>query len=476
MTFEARRFAASMPVWLFATGYFALNALTRGLTSSTADLDQAEQLVLSQDLSWGYGTQPPLYTWLVHILFGLTGGPSIWGLLAFKAALLSALVLGALKMGGEMGFDRPRQILTVAGLALIPQIIWEAQRDLTHSVLATVFAAWTLWSFLSLHRSPTVARYVLFGALAGIGLLGKYNFVFFLVALLLAGLSTPGYRRHLLTYRILISFAITLVILLPHLIWLLTHAEVALSSSRKLEIDQSFSLGGVGAVLMALLAFTGPLLLAYGLSWKRSGGVAPIAGIHRELLTRLLLVLTLMLVIFMLASGASHLKDRWLQPLYFFLPVLFVAMGIGRIRVYLGFAAAMMLAAAVMLPGRTLTAKWTEHVSRPNLPYEYLGQELRGKIGVPDVVISNRELLAGNMRLIFPESRVEVARTSAELQQKLADHAGRKLLFMTDIVGRKDSGVPLKGVEILQDRSFSFLEHDLLHVPGTKHRVYWLEI
>ena len=41
--------------------------------SPTAELDQAEQLILSQRLQWGYTNQPPLYTWLLWGIAQWTG-------------------------------------------------------------------------------------------------------------------------------------------------------------------------------------------------------------------------------------------------------------------------------------------------------------------------------------------------------------------------------------------------------------------
>jgi hypothetical protein len=43
------------------------------LVSGTADLDQAEQLILSQAFQPGYNAQPPLYTYLAGLVFSLAG-------------------------------------------------------------------------------------------------------------------------------------------------------------------------------------------------------------------------------------------------------------------------------------------------------------------------------------------------------------------------------------------------------------------
>jgi hypothetical protein len=53
--------------------------------------DEAEQEVWSQSLAWGYGVQPPLYTWLVWALFRVTGVSTVT-LVALKATLLAGLI------------------------------------------------------------------------------------------------------------------------------------------------------------------------------------------------------------------------------------------------------------------------------------------------------------------------------------------------------------------------------------------------
>ena len=53
--------------------YFLLHIAVRIATSDSLELDEAEQLVLGQALSWGYGTKPPLYSWLQLGFFQIFG-------------------------------------------------------------------------------------------------------------------------------------------------------------------------------------------------------------------------------------------------------------------------------------------------------------------------------------------------------------------------------------------------------------------
>lgn len=471
---------SDLRIWLLASLYFALNALTQGWVSPTADLDQAQQLVLSQNWNLGYGTQPPLYTWLVNILFAITG-PSLWVLLALKSLLLSLLAAGILAIGRELGFDGKRQLMALAGLALIPQVIWEAQRDLTHSLLATLVASWTLWSLLRLWRTPDWRHHLMFGLLAGLGLLSKYNFAVFLLALALAVLFTPAFRRQLLGPGLALSALAALGLVLPHLLWVLGHAGQALASSHKLALQQSFSLAGPVAVILAVLAFLGPLLVAAVLSGWPTVRSAPLKPPEPKeeaptrLLWRLALAVLIILLLFVMITGASHVKDRWLQPLLFFVPLLIAQLSLARPRWLLGLGSAAALVAALLLPGRTLMAAWTGKLSRPNLPYAELGADLRRVIGQPDVLIAGRELLAGNLRLAFPTTPVVVIRSGHELGAYLNRHAGKTILVVTDDQGKPDKNADPWALFALTfaGEPPELLEHPMRYVPNLRHVLYW---
>src|SRR5689334_6890590 len=158
--------------------YFALQALFRALVSNSAELDESEQILFAQSWSWGYGSDPPLYTWLQILVFRVLG-THIFALAFLKNALLfSAFLftyLGAKQITGDT------RISTVAMLSLLlfPQITWESQRDLTHSVLATALAAATFYGLARLLRLGAARDFLLLGICLGLGTLSKYSYCLF---------------------------------------------------------------------------------------------------------------------------------------------------------------------------------------------------------------------------------------------------------------------------------------------------------
>lgn len=466
--------SSSFGIIVAATLYFFLNALTQGLVSPTADLDQAQQLLLSQDRAWGYGAQPPLYTWIVHTLFSLTG-PSQAVLLGLKALLLGAMMLGAFLVARQLGLEGSRQQAALIGFAFIPQIVWEAQRDLTHSVLATVLGMWTLWAFLALRRVPQIRGYLMLGVLMALGVMSKYNYLIFMVALLLAGLATPSYRPRVWNPRMSLSLLVAVCILLPHLVWIVSHQDVATASAHKFKMDGGFTLQGLGSLGMAMLAFSAPLLLAAGLSRRKQNDQSGPTE-ERRILGRLLGVVLLLLALSVLVSGATNVKDRWLQPLLFFLPLFVASVVAIRIRMFSAIAIALLISVAVILPGRTLFAQWSGNVSRPNLPYAAGLDEIRREVGKPALIVSDSELLAGNARLAFPESRIERVLTPAGFQSLAERFAGKSVLFVSE--GELDAGWFGKLVRQFEsgDSIVRISETPLLYVPDKKFRMNWLLI
>ena len=255
---DARRWYGLNPWLLAAIGTFLLvNAASQWLVSGTADQDQAEQLLLSQSWALGYGAQPPLYTYLVKLLFQITG-VALWPLLLLKVVLLFVLVLALVRCGELLALRRDQQLFALSGLALIPQFMWEAQRDLTHSVLATAVAALTLLQLLRLARRPRPAGFIGLGALVAAGLLSKYSFAIFAASLLLTALTIPALRRSLLRPSLALAVITALLLLAPHLSWVLNHSDQAMRGLEKTRslgpLNPAGALAGISSAAFSALA------------------------------------------------------------------------------------------------------------------------------------------------------------------------------------------------------------------------------
>lgn len=442
----------TLRLWLGISLYLLFNAISQGLVSATADLDQAEQLLLSQSWSLGYGPQPPLYTYLVRLVFLITG-PALWPLRGLKVMLLSLLVAAVLRIGQQLNFRRDQQLLVVCGLALIPQLIWEAQRDLTHSVLATTMAACTLLQLLRVTQRPNWCNHALLGLAVAAGLLSKYNVAIFDAGLLLTALTIPRCRQALARPQLLLAILTAGLLLAPHLNWVLSHSDLALSSMAKTRPRDALPGIGLFSALAAGIAFLTPFWIAtLALLWPDRANLhlAPAARAPEQaLLQRLPLVVVAVLLVVVIASGATRIKDRWYQTLLFAVPVsaasLVSPLPANRLRWAIRVGVTAAGSAALLLPGRTALAALTGKTSRPNYPIPQLLTAIQQRHGVPDLVLASNGLIGGNARKTLPEIPVLTPlalKPGAPLRIQ-APTPGSRLLVLIDRRDKTESIAPL---------------------------------
>lgn len=391
-------------ITLISFGYFTLNALSQYFFSGIADLDQAEQLISAQFLEWGYGPQPPLYTWIVHFIFQVTGANLI-SLLIFKAVLLSLLILGMAKIAAHLNFNNKQIWLTILAMALIPQIVWESQRDLTHSVLSAVLAAWTLYFTLKILQTANLKNYLWLGVFCGLGLLAKYNFILFITALVLAILLSPRYRNRLFNYRLLASIAVAAVIILPHFAWTLDNIANASAGVQKLETNGNVLLGLL-EVFKDLILFLTPLWLIalFFLPWSKKQ-TWPKASDEIQFLLKLLISVIVLAMLFVIATQSENFKDRWYLPLLFFTPLLFAFYAkLEHSNRFIAIACMFALLVAVLLPLRN---DYPNKAKAP-LPSSNLSAFVKSnaELQAAEMIISDSKQLAGNIKMALPNTTV----------------------------------------------------------------------
>lgn len=387
------------PVALFV--YLALVAAMQAGVSPTVELDQAEQIILAQRLDWGYTNQPPLYTWLVWALAAVTGLP-VLALWVIKIGLLGGLVLACDGAARELSLSAAQRRVALAGLALLPAVVWEAQRDLTHSLLAATATAGVLWSALNSLRQPAWWRDARTGLLAAAALLAKHNAMVFLVALPVALALSPVTRGRWRWRSLFTVAAVGALVWLPHGLWLVQHPE---SLDRTLQKIQGA--GGPGGLIaeaaQALLAFFTPWwLLALPMLWQ-----ARRASEASRFLGHLALAVAAGLLVFTTALGVDRFSPRWFFPQLFFLPLWLAAAtdpavrGWARRMVTVG--AVVAAVAALALPARVL---WPSgKPTRQNLPYADLAAALRAQWGgVPTVLLATHHMPGANLKHAWREA------------------------------------------------------------------------
>jgi hypothetical protein len=425
--------AAIVMIALYCCTQIVVMPLASLWAGTGVGVDDSEQLLYMRFLWAGYGgAQPPLYSWLGWLTSSIFG-TNILALKVLKYSLIFVALASVFVAMRKLGYSQRTAVAATLGLLLFPQLTWEMQHTLSHTVAAFCFSALLLLALIELLQRKSLLAYALFGLAIGAAVLAKYNNVILLTALALATLSMRETRRVILRPQIMISMAVALLVCLPTLYWTATHPSELLARSYKFGINE-----GGGAFLVALegiVDFAGAVR-NFAILPVVTFAVAMLAGRilpstlrqqlsdSEKLLWRVLgfgLCITTILVI---ASGATMFRARWLLPVLFLLPVAFAvrmdALGDkGRTAQYLTITVAAALALLV------LPASWAYQVYGGKgmgrvvrLDYQTLYHDLTAD-GAIKTVTSDWHWV-GNLRLVDPNLVVlgkEVPGFAALLQE-----------------------------------------------------------
>lgn len=408
----AETLAAAFP-WLVA-GYFLTQIVIRLLLSSNLEPDEAE-MAISPFWALGYGnSQPPLYHWMVLAAYQVTG---YWPLAIalMKNALLAATYLLAFGAGRRATGSAVGGALCAAGLLLLPQVVWESQIALSHSVLATASAAALTHALVLVFERPSLRRYVWLGVAAGAGLYSKYNFILLLGLMCLAVLTIPAARRRLDLRGIALSATVAALMFAPHAIWALFHfAESTARLSRMARpgdfagIDLPFvGLDGFLSFLADTAAAAGPLVAIWYLV-RRLSGAAPdpaqddMAAVLRHVLGRMLLVAAIAVPLGLLAFDAHSFPIRYLTPLLVPLPLWLALTAPQNAKGAQRFLIVCFTVAALVTIAWPQTTLFGRH--RFAYPYAELGAAMTADTPAPFAILGERPDFAENFVLRIPGS------------------------------------------------------------------------
>jgi lipid-A-disaccharide synthase-like uncharacterized protein len=396
--------------------YFAAQVVLRLLTGPTVSFDEGEQVVLTQRLLLGYTSQPPLYTWLQSGVFALVGR-GVLGLALLKNALLFSIYLFVWLIARRVSGSERTASTAVLATFLLPQISWEAQRDLTHSVLLTVASLATFWMLLRLSEDHRPWDAVLFGICAAAGFLSKYNSIFFLAGLLAAALSVPEIRRRLRARNLLLGLGLAALLAAPHFLWAAQHMDETMLQAGKLGIARgpsrlAVSWRGLKAFVEASVGFVAPLAFPWAIFLAVSRRAAPIspAWPAGEALVRRTMAASLLLTAMAIEiSRATTVKEHWLMPALSLVSIP-VAISLEKRWSRAGrraFTALAVLGAAGVLftmASRFAVPAWTGGYPRIQTPYEPIARQIREAGFTRGILVSPDQWIAANLELEFPAS------------------------------------------------------------------------
>lgn len=409
--------------------YYSVLLLCRILWPQALNPDEAEQMVHAQHLRWGYGSQPPLYTWL-QILFFKVLGANLVALFALKHLILFLICFFIYKIANCITARNEVACAAVLSLMLLPVFSWDSQIIYTHSPLASLVWLATVYAFIILLDRKTIVYYVMFSFCVALGILSKYNYLIFISSLILAALTLPQFRKTLSTPKTILFFVLPVLLLIPHLIWCVNNRDLLFVALGKASMGaggawiNSVFLGMTSlissfifsAILLTLLFL--PYIIK-ALSGHKAGPV-PASSEYLKLISRTVIVSIILCAIIVILSETTHVFNRWLLPMLICLPILFAC------RFYDQFGArarrgllVISLIIFITVPVVFFVRPYLDKTFSPskaeefNFPYEALTNKIKERGFSHGQIIALHRWIGGNIKLYFPNNDVALPHTTA---------------------------------------------------------------
>jgi hypothetical protein len=477
--------------------YFAvLMALRLTLFPGGSD-DDAEILYYTQSWALSYKAgQPPLYAWLVLAVEAVLG-PTMATVIGLKYALLAAFYVCVYLAARRLLADGLFAALAPLAMTACFFIGWETVVNYSHTVLLLTAMAASLWLLLRLESHAAWRDYLWLALAVAAGLLAKYNFVLFLVPLVIGAWRHPGLRPRVFSLRFALALVLAVVLAglpLAHFFGDASALAGAAGSGQLFPVvdDRLVAAGkGLGQFTVSTLGLVSPFLPVAVLMFPRA--FAPLARPQARLvnsgrfLEAYLLALLVLAVAVILVTGASDVRNNWLVvwfplPLYLLLRIkVFADAGGSALSARLNWFAAALMVVALAVPlglaARGVLAPQTCRKCNFFIPYSEIARSLaaggfsRGTIVAQD--LPNQ--LAGNLRRYFPDARV-VSTRWRDYQPPLSSKSRGKCLLIWP--GGADRGGAVKttagllmGQPVPRDAALRRLT---LAIPGNpKHKKSW---
>ncbi|MCP4995241.1 MAG: hypothetical protein GY934_15905 [Gammaproteobacteria bacterium] len=403
---------------LLVGAYFLFQLVVRLFNGGGLELDEAEQMLLGQQLQFGYSANPPLYTWL-QILFFQIFGQGLFALALLKGLLLFGIYLFLLLTARSLGLKQPIAALAALSLILLPDIGWESQRDLTHSVLVTTLAAATLWWVVQMiNGQQQWYCYLLLGLLFGLGMLSKWNYGLFIPVLILGMFFQD--RRLVWRPAMVLTLMAMLLILLPYLYWIRDALEIATGSLHKLRVSEeggfAVRLTGLGSLAKAYLNFGGLFLLSFLLLFRPWGdkpeSKEKVERDSARFIRQIFWITLVILIGYMLVSGSARIRARWLMPVLFYLPLFsFLMMSGVRLtarsqRHFQRLLLIMLLVVPLGLMARVYIGPFVGKYTKPHFPAASLAASLQPHVEAKALILAEDNFIGGNLKPYFPDSLI----------------------------------------------------------------------
>jgi len=422
---------------LFLQIYFLLQVFARSYFFEAFRGDEGEQIIFSREWRITYHAHVPLYHWLQKIVFTIFE-VNIFSLALLKNALLFLTYYFVYKTADLIFKNGQLVFLSTISLFLLPRFHWETHAYLTHTVLCVAICSISMYLIVKILISQEWKYFLFLGIAIGVGLLSKYNYIIFIMGVLLSIASIHSYRKSVFLQKklILILIPAILISFFPYYIMLSDPVGVVkefLYSNRELNILEKLKVLRIyfTSVLecVALVGISYLVLFPKGFvrKYKNDNFTNEMMSFFKRSILSMLLIFAFTLVYF----GIDIAPARWFHPFFLFLPLcFFMNIDVNNVQKWKILVIIILVALSMIAVSHQRYVRvW---YGKDSASYKELAKTIKSTIFSKGILIAPEEgRMAGNLQYYFRDSFILSGdRLTPQLNKELAKSPYKDVLVV----------------------------------------------
>ena len=307
--------------YIFIMTHLFVWTLVPTITNNNLPLDIIEALAWGSNLDWGFNKHPPGSAFFPELFYQIFGSQD-WAYYFLSQIFVVISFFVVFKFAEEIFKNK---ILSLTSVLLLEGIYFYNYTTPEFNVNVCQLPFWSLTVFYCWNgiKKNDYASWLLLGLFASLGVLSKYLFIYLLISMDIFFIYLI--LRKKINFKCLISIVSFLIILSPHLIWLVKNDYVTFSYAfHRTGLDQSQFLDHIFNPIVFLakqLAILIPLFFMVFLILKK---IKFRVNFNDKKLLFLLSINIIPIFLIFLTSIITGAKIRtmWMTPFYLFMGVL----------------------------------------------------------------------------------------------------------------------------------------------------------
>jgi len=310
--------------FIFLFIHLLLWVLAPSLTNKNLPLDTIEALAWGSNLDWGFNKHPPFSAFAVEIFYQIFGSND-WAYYLLSQLFVIIGFVAVYRFSDEI-FNNKK--LALFSVLLLEGIYFYNFTTPEFNVNVSQLPFWGLTVYYTWRciKHDKVTDYVFLGLFAGLGILSKYLFIYLIIGIKLVFIYFLRKGKKIKFSSYFIAGPITLLILLPHIIWLTENNYMTIAYGLQRTGGAGNFIDHLIYPLIFLSKQIGVLVPFILMSFFLIKKIKPKFNLKDDKLVFLLLT-TVAPIFFMLLTSmimGAKIRTMWMTPFYLFAGTLII--------------------------------------------------------------------------------------------------------------------------------------------------------